>query len=389
MSGSRGSIRVRTLWAMLAVGGLAAVLVGAASMAALTRELHYQAGTTTALVCRMVKTHVNEEIGAGRQLVERAAARLAETRFDEDSLDRVLGDALAFHPVFDSIYAYDLAEQVVIRRYPTGKDTSPGRSRTLDEKGDPPFSEAARKTLVDGETRALPVRISSKGTSYVPLITGVRGPDRKVVGLLSGAISAAGQGFQEMIAALALGHRGYVMLTDAEGVVLASSEGAPAKVGERFSPERTRHWGELQLVHPGGIDFASVQELDGIGIRVVCGLPREKALEALPEVLTRAAVMALLALVLAGALGVWLSERIAGPIQRLVEGIRRLGEGVLTHRVPVEGEDELADAASAFNRLAETLARNRMIEEFWNDPDLDDSGSADRDALAPDPDPPA
>ena len=52
------------------------------------------------------------------------------------------------------------------------------------------------------------------------------------------------------------------------------------------------------------------------------------------------------------------------PVRRLISGIRRLGTGDLSVRVPVRGRDELAELAGSFNSMAGNLGRS--IEEIRN-----------------------
>ena len=371
---SRGTIRIRTMWALFAVGGLAALLVGMVTTVTMTLEVYRQVGAANRGLARVLVAHVGEEIRDGEALLERVTAKVRGMWFDEVNLDPVLADALHFHPIFDSIYGYAPDGQVVIRRYADGKGEDEGRSKSLQEKSDREFVAQALATLKDGRTRKLPVRLTSRGNLFIPILAATRGPDGAIKGVLSGAISAAGQGFQEMIQDMAPGHRGYVLLLDRTRRVLARTSHAPGVVGEEFAPELRERWGQLQLQRDGAVDCVAEAVLSDVALHVLVGIPRDEALEALPGVLTKIALTALLALVLAGLLGVWLSERLTGPIREVLEGIRCLGDGVLTHRIPVEGEDELAEVGRAFNRLAESLARNRMIEEFWNDPSLEDAG---------------
>jgi two-component system sensor histidine kinase BaeS len=52
-----------------------------------------------------------------------------------------------------------------------------------------------------------------------------------------------------------------------------------------------------------------------------------------------------------------LSRRVLRPIDKLTTASRRLGHGDLTSRVPVQGNDELAELARSFNRMADSLQR--------------------------------
>lgn len=70
-------------------------------------------------------------------------------------------------------------------------------------------------------------------------------------------------------------------------------------------------------------------------------------------VLAAAALVA--ALAVAGSL--LLSRRVLRPVRALTSASRRLGAGDLTERVPVVGQDELAELAGSFNRMADSLQR--------------------------------
>jgi two-component system sensor histidine kinase BaeS len=95
-------------------------------------------------------------------------------------------------------------------------------------------------------------------------------------------------------------------------------------------------------------DVAPVRTLVYLGAEGGVGSPLQPA-----PVLLAAAGVALLALV--GT--VLLSRRVVRPIGVLTAASRRLGEGDLTGRVPVSGNDELAQLARSFNRMADSLQR--------------------------------
>ena len=70
---------------------------------------------------------------------------------------------------------------------------------------------------------------------------------------------------------------------------------------------------------------------------------------------------ALTAVALGGLTAWWLSRRILRPLERLSDGSRRIAAGDLAARVDVPPDREVAAVATAFNQMAETLAR---VEEL-------------------------
>ncbi len=66
-----------------------------------------------------------------------------------------------------------------------------------------------------------------------------------------------------------------------------------------------------------------------------------------------------LAIVLAMAVGVYLMRSISRPVAALRAGAVRIGAGDLTARVALPGDDELAELARVFDRMAEDLGRHQ------------------------------
>jgi signal transduction histidine kinase len=79
-------------------------------------------------------------------------------------------------------------------------------------------------------------------------------------------------------------------------------------------------------------------------------------------------------LVLVAALtGLMLQRQVLRPLSRLVDGIRRLGQGEAGTRLAVDRSDELGRVAAAFNEMADQLdaARRRLLEETERALDLE------------------
>jgi PAS domain S-box-containing protein len=62
-----------------------------------------------------------------------------------------------------------------------------------------------------------------------------------------------------------------------------------------------------------------------------------------------------LTLLIAGTLGLIITRSITQPLEQLVEGSKMLARGEFTHRVPIQGEDELAQLGRVFNDSARQL----------------------------------
>lgn len=69
----------------------------------------------------------------------------------------------------------------------------------------------------------------------------------------------------------------------------------------------------------------------------------------------RAAFVLLLGIFLAIAIGIFISARITEPLRMLTEGTRSIAKGDLGHQVKVRGNDEIAELAGSFNKMATDL----------------------------------
>ena len=76
-------------------------------------------------------------------------------------------------------------------------------------------------------------------------------------------------------------------------------------------------------------------------------------------------IAALAGAALAAVAALLLARRIARPVRRVAEASRSLARGTRPEPVPVEGATELATLATAFNDLAEQLARARESERAF------------------------
>ncbi|MDR7417917.1 MAG: ATP-binding protein [Armatimonadota bacterium] len=76
-------------------------------------------------------------------------------------------------------------------------------------------------------------------------------------------------------------------------------------------------------------------------------------------------VSGVVAILVAGALSVFVTRRIMRPVQAMAVASHRIAEGHYRERVPVQGTDELAELAESFNTMASALeqieARRRVL----------------------------
>jgi len=145
-----------------------------------------------------------------------------------------------------------------------------------------------------------------------------------------------------------------IILTDADGVVVAHSEGELlGKLYDPDSPGRTLSapWqpGAVGTLHitpesSPGLDFTTLQAtFKAIGFFFVRG--------------------GLIAVAIALVLTFVLSRRILAPVRSLTSAARQLGRGDFSQRVDVRDRSELGELASTFNSMADDLERAEQLQQ--------------------------
>ena len=96
------------------------------------------------------------------------------------------------------------------------------------------------------------------------------------------------------------------------------------------------------------------------GIVTVPVALRQQEIERQKDELDRRVLFgAVLFILFGGALGYWMAERIADPVNRLTRATRRIARGDLNARIAATSSDELRRLVEDFNKMAEDLQRQR------------------------------
>lgn len=130
-------------------------------------------------------------------------------------------------------------------------------------------------------------------------------------------------------------------------------------------------YGAAGAAGSGGVVLAAMAPA-GEGLRVVVAESAANVLIATERLTQQSWFLLVLSLVSAVVMGAFLTRSLTEPVQRLQEGVRRVGRQDFQATVPVSGNDELAGLGRAFNEMARSLAtsseeiaqKNRQIEQF-------------------------
>lgn len=136
-----------------------------------------------------------------------------------------------------------------------------------------------------------------------------------------------------------------LQLLDADGTMLFDSEGEPA--GAKYSADKRAQAIALTSQAGKAVGYLLVD-----GGTVATGLDTQPLVERLQQATVRASVIA-------GVIALLLSGLLAGQLLRPVRQVTRAAENIAAGkrdlRVPVQGNDELATLAQAFNRMTDSL----------------------------------
>ncbi len=144
---------------------------------------------------------------------------------------------------------------------------------------------------------------------------------------------------------------------DSDGDVRVDSLGGAARANVAGLRFRDGEWAERSFAISAKVSFKAI----------VSGLYRnvsENPYNLIPIMILAGLVLLLLPVLLFNMTMVrQLGRSFVQPVAALREGTRALGEQRLEYRIPIHGDDELWDAASAFNRMAEGLERAREVQK--------------------------
>ncbi|PKL45540.1 MAG: hypothetical protein CVV41_00655 [Candidatus Riflebacteria bacterium HGW-Riflebacteria-1] len=189
----------------------------------------------------------------------------------------------------------------------------------------------------------------------------------EVVGVISCSISISSPDIHEIVCGFPIAASDVLILLDRHGNVLSSQGRLPEGLRGINIEKVARGKIESILLDLAGITYlGTVSALPGSEGLLLVARPRHLVLEFLNQLLLDLALMLVVAFVLAVAAGFFMSRSMAEDISTLVEAIRNVASGVVSHRVEVSGQDELAEASQAFNDMLNTLEKHRMMDDIWH-----------------------
>ncbi|HOY68423.1 MAG TPA: cache domain-containing protein [Candidatus Ozemobacteraceae bacterium] len=363
------------LTAMLA-GLVPMLLVGGALAWRLHDELVGQAISTMKTRTGAIRNGVEAVIGNYERQVSLLAATPEIQRFDRDGQLEAMYRFMDLNPLLFSIFVYDASGTITNLAYRN-------RDRGLDEFYiGRTLVGAKNPSLVAAQQAFLTAVRTGKSTFADQIVTSSSADSmvmqvpifdfetlRRVIGVLSCAINLDSPELMDIFKNYPLASGDVLLLCDRNGSLITSRghdlpeglTGIATGTVTAFSSEPVPITLELTGRPYLGV-VTPVSRLQGY---LLAARPREEVLGPLMHLLEDLAILLSLGLLLAAGFGALLAHPLAGHLNRLSVGIREVGNGAVTHRLPVEGNDELAETCRAFNDMTATLEKHRLMDEIW------------------------
>ncbi|NLF95449.1 MAG: HAMP domain-containing protein [Candidatus Riflebacteria bacterium] len=240
---------------------------------------------------------------------------------------------------------------------------------TIDFAGDPAYGQSFRNVVKTRQAALFAndaTELSEKKLFLMVPISDFVNPE-EVVGVISCSISISSPDIHEIVCGFPIAESDILILLDRHGNILSSQghlpEGLRAINVEKVSRKKIEN---ILLDLVGTTYLGTIAALPGSEGLLLVARPRHLVLAFLNQLLLDLALMLVVAFVIAVAAGFFMSRSLAEGISILVDAIRNVASGAVSHRVDLRGEDELAEAAQAFNDMLNTLEKHRMMDDIWH-----------------------
>lgn len=369
---ARRSLRTQILSWFLTGLALAAVLAVLVFYVGGSRVFERWLINSNQVLARAIRRQLEHGLAHDTEAATRLGTELVVARDNPARRTELLESFLMFGEIFSNAYVFDRAGILQEFHYQEGHVSRNARLGEDYHQYPGAFPTTADAALASGKPMFTPVYKSTSGRAQLSYLVPLPGKDRQPEELLSLAIYAVDERMDGWIRGLSPGRESYVVVLDASGQVIARTGEVPRALSEGSGqPLRALCGGGDEafgtLVLDGREDLLIGGRLTVTGFWVWVGMPHALVYAPLSD-LKLPACAAIVGMLVMGLLGaVQLSRGILRPVEELVGGIRRVGDGVLSHRVPEGRSDELGEAAHAFNQMAERLQRDQLVEEVWRE----------------------
>lgn len=208
------------------------------------------------------------------------------------------------------------------------------------------------------------------GQAMVSVAKTIINPQGKMVGVQSLDVTLGT--LTDIVSNIKIGKTGYLILIDGSGTVLAD----PNNAENNFKPLNELNTPIYQSLKKNLNNSAFSVDNDGtmleatnyfsksLNWRFVAVIEQQEVLESTYTMSKLILLIAIVMIALFVGVGIFLANRIVYPIEKVSDGLKEIasGEGDLSKRLQVIGNDEVAQLAKWFNQFLETI--NTLVKEI-------------------------
>jgi HAMP domain-containing protein len=362
--------------AVVAFAGLLPVFLIALFFLTKTREeLTTNALENQKSLAEAVRQGISTQVYHYRKQLERFATDPEMQSLKTDRQSAALTRFLEQNHLFFSIFVYDASGTVTSLGYRNkfrGDDFLIGRN--IFQAKDPIVQGVASSVRDVLQSRRLKVieRVQ-QGRRQPQLfvmapIPSFSNPDR-MIGVISAGIQIEGPQLQGTLEYFSVSKRSFLLLTDTQGYLLAKKGKHLPDGLMQMNLSHTLDEKEFEstLTDLAGTRyFLTVGRIPAISCFLAIGTPQDEILGFIHQILGGMMLLGLICLIIGVGVSLWLSNALLEPVMALIDGIKKVSDGIVSHRIPPEGENELSEACEAFNQMASQLEKNRLMEEIWS-----------------------
>ncbi len=315
-----------------------------------------------------IQMDLGSEFDWYKRQLETLSMQLPVQSLRAEAARQALDTFLAYHPVFHEVTLHRADGEVVAFSVRGSRSVKPSPLASAP----PALKTAFGEVLSTGRSRFTSATSSTADGLDLHLVAPV--PSMRMEGAPVGALVAScrrqSAEIQDLVEGWSYVGSTYVYLTSPSGEVLATAGSARDRhvrsIRVRGQPDAD---GVVSGV--GGVlgrdDVVASAPIAQHGLVVVVGRPYAEVSHTLDELLWSVSFYVLVGVLVSLLLGVLLSRTLVDPILKLTDGIQRVARGEVAHRLGVARNDELGDAAQAFDDMAAQLQKGRLLEELWNE----------------------
>ena len=268
------------------------------------------------------------------------------------------------------LYSLTLTDATGKEMVKVGRDTvyNPADLETREDY--PDFEQNADHNAIIGETHSTRNNFLVLDV-FIPMLSPM---DRHVTGALVAEVDV--EKLLSFTADLRLGTTGYVYVVNTQGkilvhpdhsVVLAGKDDLANPLVKAFVAGQTAFVSN-QIYTNGqqGEVMTNVRATSEPKLLVVVVQSVTEALAAVTLITHRQTILLAAVLGVAILLSFYFTLKTIIPLRRLESGARRIGEGILSHRIPVTSSDELGSVARSFNGMARELEMAQTLADDQN-----------------------